>query len=66
MKHNDVNSTMDDKQTVTTFTVGFGDEAISGAGNLLAETARRGGGEYYPATDASDLSDALKLTLIHK
>ena len=36
MKHNDVNSAMDDKQTVTTFTVGFGDEAVTGAGNLLA------------------------------
>ncbi len=64
MKHNDVNSAMDDKQTVTTFTVGFGDEAVTGAGNLLAETARRGGGEYYPATDASDLSDALKSSLL--
>ncbi|MBL0527702.1 hypothetical protein JD474_01045 [Aeromonas caviae] len=64
MKHNDINSTMGDKQTVTTFTVGFGDEAITGAGNLLAETARRGGGEYYPATDASALSDALKASLL--
>lgn len=64
MKHNDVNSIMSDKQTVTTFTVGFGDEAITGAGNLLAETARRGGGEYYPATDASALSDALKSSLL--
>ncbi|MFM4719422.1 pilus assembly protein [Aeromonas bivalvium] len=64
MKHKDVNSVSPGVQTVTTFTVGFGDEAISGAGNLLAETARRGGGEYYPATDASALTDALKSSLL--
>ncbi len=64
MKHKDVNAVSPGTQTVTTFTVGFGDEAISGAGNLLAETARRGGGEYYPATNASALSDALKASLL--
>ncbi|WP_435301472.1 pilus assembly protein [Aeromonas rivipollensis] len=64
MKHKDVNAVSPGTQTVTTFTVGFGDEAISGAGNLLAETARRGGGEYYPATDASALTDALKASLL--
>ncbi|MGS4932507.1 pilus assembly protein [Aeromonas sp. 25-281] len=64
MKHNDVNSVMPDKQTVTTFTIGFGDEAVTGAGNLLAETARRGGGVYYPVTDASALSESLKASLL--
>lgn len=64
MKHNDVNSKIAGKQTVTTFTVGFGDEAVTGAGNLLSETARRGGGEYYPVKDASALSDALKSALL--
>ncbi|MCH7371458.1 PilC/PilY family type IV pilus protein [Aeromonas sp. MR16] len=64
MKHKDVNSVSPGTQTVTTFTVGFGDEAISGAGNLLAETARRGGGVYYPATNASALTDALKSSLL--
>lgn len=64
MKHKDVNAVSPGTQTVTTFTVGFGDEAISGAGNLLAETARRGGGVYYPATNASALSDALKASLL--
>lgn len=64
MKHKDVNSVSPGTQTVTTFTVGFGDEAISGAGNLLAETARRGGGVYYPATNASALTDALKASLL--
>ncbi len=64
MKNNDVNTSAIGKQTVTTFTVGFGDEAIKGAGALLAETARRGGGKYYPATDATQLNEALKSSLL--
>ena len=64
MKNNDVNPSSPGKQTVTTFTVGFGDEAINGAGNLLAETARRGGGKYYPATDSTQLNQALKSSLL--
>ncbi len=64
MKNNDVNTSSTGKQTVTTFTVGFGDEAIKGAGNLLAETARRGGGKYYPATDSTQLNEALKSSLL--
>lgn len=64
MKNNDVNTSAAGKQTVTTFTVGFGDDAIKGAGVLLAETARRGGGKYYPATDATQLNEALKSSLL--
>ncbi|MEH8117737.1 PilC/PilY family type IV pilus protein [Aeromonas allosaccharophila] len=64
MKKSDVNTSSDGIQTVTTFTVGFGDEAINGAGALLAETARRGGGKYYPATDATQLNEALKSSLL--
>lgn len=64
MKNSDVNKFADGRQTVTTFTVGFGDEAIKGAGVLLAETARRGGGQYYPATDATQLNEALKSSLL--
>lgn len=64
MKHKDVNSGSPGVQTVTTFTVGFGDDAVSGAGNLLAETARRGGGTYYPATDSTALTQALKSSLL--
>lgn len=64
MKNNDVNAAAANKQNVTTFTVGFGDDAIKGAGNLLAETARRGGGKYYPATNATQLNEALKSSLL--
>ncbi|TNH95828.1 pilus assembly protein [Aeromonas sobria] len=64
MKNNDVNASATGEQTVTTFTVGFGDEAIKGAGELLAKTASRGGGKYYPATDATQLNEALKSSLL--
>lgn len=64
MKRKDINAGMPGVQTVTTFTVGFGDEAVSGAGNLLSETARRGGGEYYPALDAQALTQALRSSLL--
>lgn len=64
MKNKDVNTSSPGKQTVTTFTVGFGDDAIKGAGNLLAETARRGGGQYYPAVSAEALAQALRSSLL--
>ncbi|MFM5026252.1 pilus assembly protein [Aeromonas caviae] len=64
MKNKDVNPSMSGKQTVTTFTVGFGNEAIKGAEGLLKETAKRGGGVYYPATDATQLNEALKATML--
>ncbi|MBL0598927.1 hypothetical protein JD516_14010 [Aeromonas jandaei] len=64
MKNKDINPGSPGVQTVTTFTVGFGDDAVTGAGNLLAETARRGGGLYYPATSAEALSQALKSSLL--
>ncbi|UBR45043.1 pilus assembly protein [Aeromonas veronii] len=64
MSHKDVNTSAAGTQTVTTFTVGFGDDAIKGAGVLLAETARRGKGKYYPATDATQLNEALKSSLL--
>ncbi|MFB2857525.1 pilus assembly protein [Aeromonas allosaccharophila] len=64
MKNKDVNPDASSVQTVTTFTVGFGDDAVTGAGNLLAETARRGGGVYYPATSAEALSQALRSSLL--
>lgn len=64
MYNNDINPESAGVQKVTTFTIGFGDEAIKGAGNLLAETARRGGGKYYPATDSTQLNEALKSSLL--
>ena len=47
------------KQTVTTYTIGFGEDAVSDAGVLLKETALRGGGAYFEATGSVGLESAL-------
>ncbi|WP_259655904.1 pilus assembly protein [Shewanella colwelliana] len=62
MNNNDVNSTMDGKQTVKTFTVGFS-EGASAAAPLLQLTAQKGGGKYFDATDASKLRSSLQTAL---
>jgi type IV pilus assembly protein PilY1 len=49
------------KQTVTTYTVGFGDQ-VSGS-TLLRETARRGGGEMFAANDGATLSQTFNSIL---
>ena len=50
-------------QTVKTFTIGFS-QGADDAAPLLAEAARRGGGEYFPATGALALSAALNQVLL--
>jgi len=52
------------KQNVITYTIGYGDNAIAGAGNLLQETASRAGGKYYEARDAQALQGALQSALV--
>ncbi|MCL1036870.1 rRNA (guanine-N1)-methyltransferase [Shewanella submarina] len=49
----------DDKQTVKTYTIGFS-EGAADAAELLSETAERGGGKYFAAKSATDLSAALQ------
>lgn len=51
-------------QHISTYTIGFGQDAVDDAGELLAVTATQGGGTYYPATDAEALQDAFQNTLI--
>ncbi|WP_448549108.1 pilus assembly protein [Thalassotalea fusca] len=63
MHTNDINSDLDDKQTSTLFTIGFGKDAINDAGELLREAAKLGGGEYYPAEDPSALLSSLQAAL---
>jgi len=60
MNNNDINDSKDGKQTATIFTIGFGKDAINDAGELLRLTATKGGGEYFPADDASALANALQ------
>jgi len=59
MNNNDVNSNVDGKQTVTTYTIGFGDDAQADAEPLLKEAALLGGGKYFPANDTASLTAAL-------
>ena len=64
MYNNDINLSKTGKQIISTYTIGFGDDANSGAGQLLRETARLGGGEYFPASNADDLQQAFQETII--
>jgi type IV pilus assembly protein PilY1 len=51
-------STQDGLQNVTTYTVGFGADVqgVAWATELLRETARRGGGAFYEASDTATLT----------
>ncbi|PKF61218.1 hypothetical protein CW745_11335 [Psychromonas sp. psych-6C06] len=51
-------------QHITTYTIGFGKDADDDAGELLSETAVRGGGAYYPASDAIALQKAFQATIL--
>ncbi len=64
MHTNDLNSSMDGDQTASLFTIGFGQDAINGAGGLLREAAKQGGGQYYPAEDPSSLLASLQSALV--
>ncbi|MGL1958836.1 MAG: PilC/PilY family type IV pilus protein [Colwellia sp.] len=59
MNSNDLNTSVDGKQTVTTYTIGFGQDAQDDAELLLKETATLGGGKYFPADDTASLTAAL-------
>jgi len=58
----DVNLKLDGKQTVSTHTIGFS-EGAADAAPLLTETAKRGGGDYFSASDGLQLTAALQSTL---
>ncbi|MFT5635177.1 MAG: type IV pilus assembly protein PilY1 [Cognaticolwellia sp.] len=58
MNENDLNASLPGKQTVSTYTIGFSDGALNAA-PLLKETAKLGGGNYYPASDSAQLISAL-------
>lgn len=64
LKHKDLNSILAGDQTVTTYTIGFGDDAMANAQDLLEATAIQGGGKYYGALDADALGQALQNIII--
>jgi type IV pilus assembly protein PilY1 len=53
----DLNSKLDGKQNVITYTIGFGPE-VSGS-TFLEKVAKRGGGEAYSADDTTSLAQVL-------
>lgn len=64
MHTHDVYSGLSGNQTVVTFTVGFG-SGISAAGlQLLQDTATKGGGKYYTANAAGELTSAIQSAII--
>ncbi|WP_157964650.1 pilus assembly protein [Algibacillus agarilyticus] len=65
MAKNDLNNDLSDgKQTAITYTIGFGDDAINDAGDILNQTAVLGGGHYYEAADATQLTNALQNAIV--
>ncbi|WP_022941666.1 pilus assembly protein [Psychromonas hadalis] len=65
MNNSDIDGdTTNGDQHITTYTIGFGQSAVDAAGRLLAETAIRGGGEYYPATSSIALQKAFQATIL--
>lgn len=58
MNNNDLNSSVDGKQTVATYTIGFSSGANKAA-PLLTEAALLGGGKYFKADDTASLTAAL-------
>jgi type IV pilus assembly protein PilY1 len=58
LSQNDVNTTLNGKQTIELYTIGFGAGALNAAG-VLKEAADLSGGKYFPATDANKLTGAL-------
>lgn len=58
MYENDINTSLEGKQTVETYTIGFS-EGADDAAPLLKETAKLGGGAYYRAEDSVQLTAAL-------
>ncbi|MBU2869395.1 PilC/PilY family type IV pilus protein [Colwellia sp. E2M01] len=58
MNTNDINLSLDGRQTASTYTIGFS-KGAEDAESLLKETAKRGGGQYYFAEDSATLTAAL-------
>jgi type IV pilus assembly protein PilY1 len=60
MHDNDVVTSLPTKQTVTTYTIGFGGGISAQGLALLQATATKGGGAYTAADDADQLNTALQ------
>ena len=63
MHTHDVYSGLPGNQLVNTYTIGFGGDISPSGLALLQQTANKGGGKYYNADDADQLSTALQNAL---
>ena len=62
MHTHDINPNIPGDQIARFYTIGFGDDAVDNAGELLKIAANKGGGDYVAARKAADLVDALRRT----
>lgn len=60
MHNNDVYSGLPGNQVVSTYTIGFGGGISASGLALLQQAASKGGGKYYTADDADQLSTSLQ------
>lgn len=58
--NNDVYAGLAQNQTVSTYTIGFGSGISADGKTLLQNTATNGGGKYYAADDADQLTSAFQ------
>jgi len=66
MNNNDIDKNDENgNQYITTYTIGFGENAVDKAGKMLLETATRGGGGYFPATSSEALQSAFNSTILN-
>lgn len=64
MHDNDVYAGITGTQSVTTYTIGFGNGMSQAGRDLLDETARRGGGEFFTAQNSDELVVALESVFV--
>jgi len=64
MLNNDVNPDLPGKQIAKLYTIGFGEQAVDNAGQLLNAAAVNGGGKYFAARSAAALAGALQASLL--
>lgn len=63
MYQNDVLGALTGNQTIVTYTIGFGSGISADGKALLQQTAINGGGKYYAAEDADQLTSAFQSAL---
>lgn len=63
MFNEDINPNLPGKQNARLYTIGFGDDAVNNAGQLLTKAAELGGGKYFAARNSVALATALQSSL---